>query len=35
MSLTGKYIEEEYIENLINYKYSGGDNRRRDSEPQP
>ena len=26
MSLQGKYIEEEYIENLINYKYSGGDN---------
>ena len=26
MSLTGKYIEEEYVENLINYKYSGGDN---------
>ena len=26
MSLTAKYIEKQYIDNLINYKYSGGDN---------
>ena len=26
MSITSKYIEDQYITNLINYKYSGGDN---------
>ena len=26
MSLTAKYIEDQYIDNLINYKYRGGDN---------
>ena len=26
MSLSTEYIEPQYIENLINYKYSGGDN---------
>ena len=26
MSLTSKYIEDEYKEKLINYKYKGGDN---------
>ena len=26
MSITRKYIEDEYIEKLINYKYRGGDN---------
>ena len=26
MSISGKYIEDKYIDKLINYKYSGGDN---------
>lgn len=26
MSIEGKYIEDQYIDKLINYKYSGGDN---------
>ena len=26
MALSTKYIEDQYIDNLINYKYSGGDN---------
>ena len=26
MSISGKYIEDQYIDKLINYKYSGGDN---------